>query len=649
MNVKPKIFSTPEEALAEMARMDEEEFLDESDDEEESDCCEIEEKAPSEEEFDDSEEDPDFEPSESDVEREISENIQFDMCDLDGIEAPSTVKKKNSSKKKRLPANTITKKQKTNTGQALAMPGPSYQLIEVDEDYVMGKNNITKWSKSHGKTEISKTPKKNIVHKRVNTLRSAASASTPLECFKAFFTPELLQIVLQHTNEEIELKKAQFSDKRKNSCTFKPMQAEELDGLLSFFILAGATKNNHMPAAKLFDSTICGEKYQSTLSLNRFRFLSASLRFDNRLTRDERKESNKFAHISQIWDILINQCNLNYEPSMYLTIDEQLVGFRGRCPFKMYIPSKPNKYGLKIILLCDQGTRYMINAIPYLGKGSNPTNAPSAEYFTKKLIEPLKGSNRNLTGDNWFTSIPLAEELLEKYNITYIGTIKKNKPQLPVEFTDMKYQNRQVGSSLFIFRNNLTAVSYMPKKNKLVALVSTLHDDNAVNEHSGKPEIILNYNETKGAVDTFDQMCQYMNCGRKTKRWPVCIFYNMLNIACINAFIIYQFNFFKHNKNFPKKPLSRLDFMIKLAEELSEAWMHKRLEMPLSKALRSSIHKSLKIEEKTKTSDPLFKNRKRAYCSYCNYKIQRKSKMVCNGCAQPICGEHHKKMCPQCA
>lgn len=30
----------------------------------------------------------------------------------------------------------------------------------------------------------------------------------------------------------------------------------------------------------------------------------------------------------------------------------------------------------------------------------------------------------------------------------------------------------------------------------------------------------MNYNETKGCVDSCDQMCQNMNAGRKTKRWP---------------------------------------------------------------------------------------------------------------------------------
>lgn len=68
--------------------------------------------------------------------------------------------------------------------------------------------------------------------------------------------------------------------------------------------------------------------------------------------------------------MFIEVCRTKYKPGSYVTIDEQLVGFRGKCPFRMYIPNKPSKYGLKIVLLCDVATKYLINANPYLGKST---------------------------------------------------------------------------------------------------------------------------------------------------------------------------------------------------------------------------------------------------------------------------------------
>jgi len=59
----------------------------------------------------------------------------------------------------------------------------------------------------------------------------------------------------------------------------------------------------------------------------------------------------------------------------------------------------------------------------------------------------------------------------------------------------------------------------------------------------------VNYNETQGGVDSFNQMCQNMNAGRQTKRWPLCVFYNMINIASINAYIIMYVHYFTKEKD----------------------------------------------------------------------------------------------------
>lgn len=94
----------------------------------------------------------------------------------------------------------------------------------------------------------------------------------------------------------------------------------------------------------------------------------------------------------------------------------------------MYIPNKPNKYGIKLVMMCDNSTKYMLNAIPYLGKGTVTNNQPVADYFVQKLVGPtISGSNRNVTMDNWFSNIPLAKHLLEECKITMVGTIKKIK------------------------------------------------------------------------------------------------------------------------------------------------------------------------------------------------------------------------------
>ena len=80
-------------------------------------------------------------------------------------------------------------------------------------------------------------------------------------------------------------------------------------------------------------------------------------------------------------------------------------------------------------------------------------------------------------------------------------------------------------------------VSYCPKRNKVVNLLSTLHSEPKVDtsNEQRKPEVILTYNETKAGVDTMDQMTRNYSCKWKTRRWPLVGFCNMLDLSAINA------------------------------------------------------------------------------------------------------------------
>ncbi|KAJ8952230.1 hypothetical protein NQ314_007578, partial [Rhamnusium bicolor] len=79
------------------------------------------------------------------------------------------------------------------------------------------------------------------------------------------------------------------------------------------------------------------------------------------------------------------------------------------------------------------------------------SNSPN--YIVEGLCESIKGSGRNLTIDNWFTSVPLVEKLHEEYTLTVIGTIRKNKEELSLEFS---HPTHPPGASMFGFMKNYT-------------------------------------------------------------------------------------------------------------------------------------------------------------------------------------------------
>ena len=209
------------------------------------------------------------------------------------------------------------------------------------------------------------------------------------------------------------------------------------------------------------------------MSRNRYQQILRVLRFDDANSRRRHRSEDKFQPIRDVfeqWDLHLRDA---YTPGPHMTVDEQLVCFRGRCPFRQYIPSKPGKYEIKIWAICEANTSYAWKMQVYTGK--NPAvgrEVNQGARVVKDLVKEIENSGRNITCDNFFTSIPLARDLLKK-KLTLVGTIRKNKPELPPQFTVAK--GREIASTIFGFQNDAMIASYCPQKDRVVNMLSTMH------------------------------------------------------------------------------------------------------------------------------------------------------------------------------
>lgn len=161
-----------------------------------------------------------------------------------------------------------------------------------------------------------------------------------------------------------------------------------------------------------------------------------------------------------------------------VVIDEELITFHSRCKFRLYIPTKPGKYGIEANVLCDSENYYYFAAEPYTGKVINqPKDYNSGPEVVKRFVElaKLQTSGRNITMDRKFTAVPIANYLLEQ-NLTVVGTIMSNRKYVPPELRPQSLKAAS-GTIRFGFRDRGTLVSYVPKKNKVVTVLSTQHHD----------------------------------------------------------------------------------------------------------------------------------------------------------------------------
>jgi CO dehydrogenase/acetyl-CoA synthase gamma subunit (corrinoid Fe-S protein) len=95
----------------------------------------------------------------------------------------------------------------------------------------------------------------------------------------------------------------------------------------------------------------------------------------------------------------------------------------------------------------------------------------------------------------------------------------------------------------FIFyrfdKSSLTV--YKSKPDKKVLILSSKHQNVKVDSLSYKklPETVSFYNKTKFGVDVTDQMARKYTVKSASRRWPLQVFFNILDLAGINSWILY--------------------------------------------------------------------------------------------------------------
>ena len=103
------------------------------------------------------------------------------------------------------------------------------------------------------------------------------------------------------------------------------------------------------------------------------------------------------------------------------------------------MPNKPDKYDVKLWVLANVETKYVSNIDVYLGtqEKEQRDGVPLAESVVVNLCKHIKRKGYNITRDNFFTSLPVAEKLARD-KLSIVGTIRKNRRQLCEKMTELE-------------------------------------------------------------------------------------------------------------------------------------------------------------------------------------------------------------------
>ena len=81
---------------------------------------------------------------------------------------------------------------------------------------------------------------------------------------------------------------------------------------------------------------------------------------------------------------------------------------------------------------------------------------PNLPYVVLKLMVPFLGDGYNVTTDNFFTSVKLAQKLAKK-KTSIVGTVNRNRREIPPRIKSCK---EPLYSSTILNSNNMTLTVY---------------------------------------------------------------------------------------------------------------------------------------------------------------------------------------------
>ena len=305
---------------------------------------------------------------------------------------------------------------------------------------------------------------------------------------------------------------------------WKPLLPGELKAWIGCLLAMGLDKK---PKLQMYwDSVWKLDLVADRFTRDRFFAIKKYLHLVDNSAMADRKSSNadKLAKIRPLMSALQVNFQSQYNPGRYLTADEDICKFKGRSFMKQYLRAKIIKWGYRVWKLCDATNAYVLNFDVYTGKKSNTTDQSLGHSVVMGLMERYLDKNHVVIMDNFFSSIPLFSDLLDRS--TYAcGTVRQNRKYFPEDFKNE--EDMEPGESEIWQSDNFVATIWQDKR--AVRFLSTCCEpegDDTVERRRKKegtfslncPPILKLYTKYMGGVDRSDRMVRTYSASRQSKK-----------------------------------------------------------------------------------------------------------------------------------
>jgi len=231
----------------------------------------------------------------------------------------------------------------------------------------------------------------------------------PLDYFVEFVDNNLWDFIVIKTNLYADQK---LSNSPECLANFVPVTRAEMKAFIGINIIIG------LPQSALYwpaDDHFRNLGIKKVMTGNRFQEINCYFHFSDSSVEPAQGTPgfNHLYKIRRIFDYVLVNCQTMFKPTKNLSVGEAMIGVRGRLYLRQYMPAKATKYGIKVWMVADSSSGYVLNFDVYLGKevdGCWRIHGLGYDVVTK-FIRPYTNRSHHVFFDIFSMSTKLLEHL----------------------------------------------------------------------------------------------------------------------------------------------------------------------------------------------------------------------------------------------
>ena len=483
---------------------------------------------------------------------------------------------------------------------------------------------------------------------------STMEVNTPIRAWRQIFTGHLLDKIVSYTNEYGRVHAKRWAD----------ITRQDLEAFIAVLFISGIQKRKDKPSNWFSDNRLLENPIIKKVMSGR-KFLTI-LRYLHCCPVENKDPSapdyDPVYKVTEVMKYLQTRYERLFVPGQQLSLDETLLRAFGRIKFKVRIVSKAARYGIKVYVLSDAATAFVLQVLIYTGKSTYNSEPDKVEkgktvQIVERLVEPYRDSFRTIYVDRFYTSVDLMKSLSKIMNLFITGTLMQN--QIPKEIRLLKkspeyrqmkrgdarkaklirhkIDNKQLESGIVGWRDRKIVYCLSNDTNNCEFDQCTRRSADGL-IRIPRPLSISEYNKYMGGVDLADMRrlhCSSTIMGQN--RWWLKLFFYLLDVGTSNSLILHNEHRKKNTRGRPYIPMNIVSFKMKLVEGLIE----KKIDDLYESADKEKEEQHMLVHVVGTT---------RFRCAYCSLMFGKstRTRWKCVGCGVPLCSMGNGKVTSDC-